>query len=150
MKIAEEVHFWNFAIPDGNCKNTAESARSGIPKSSMWHSLRGMDRGEKSLTHSNSRNNLRYERKNASFHRKRCGWMAEKVGFENWKCDFSELFDCKLIHIILIISWLKTRTAMLFRLMHYVCSSVAVKRISEARHFPCWFNWKMDRATSVY
>lgn len=34
---------------------------------------------------------------------------------------------------------IKTRTAMLFRLMHYVCSSVAVKRMQKQGYSPADF-----------
>ena len=31
MKSAEKVHFWNFAIPNGNCRNWTKPAWYGIP-----------------------------------------------------------------------------------------------------------------------
>lgn len=46
--------------------------------------------------------------------------MAEKVGFEDRKHGFSELFKRKYVQIIHKISFSKTRTAMLFRLIHWV------------------------------
>lgn len=45
--------------------------------------------------------------------------MAEKVGFENRKREFSELFKRKYVQIIHEISFLKTCTAMLFRLIQW-------------------------------
>lgn len=45
--------------------------------------------------------------------------MAEKVGFEDRKREFSELFNRKYVHIVHKISFLKTRTAMLFRLIQW-------------------------------
>lgn len=33
--------------------------------------------------------------------------MAEKVGFENRKSEFSELFKCKYVHIVHKISFFK-------------------------------------------
>ena len=43
--------------------------------------------------------------------------MAEKVGFEDRKRKFSELFNHKYVQIVHKISFSKTRTAMLFRLI---------------------------------
>lgn len=46
--------------------------------------------------------------------------MAEKVGFEDRKRKFSELFIHKCVQIVHKVSFSKTRTAMLFRLIHWV------------------------------
>ena len=42
------------------------------------------------------------------------------MGFEDRKREFSELFKCKYVQIIHKISFIKTRTAMLFRLILWV------------------------------
>lgn len=45
--------------------------------------------------------------------------MAEKVGFEDRKRMFLELFKHKYVQIVHKISFSKTRTAMLFRLIQW-------------------------------